>query len=80
MDGLDTRDYEDVVAKVIEEIQRGVHLEQHGSTCRWDFVLCGLVCMLVRVVSNLYLNMSSYMYMYIPVTYSGFEVLLLGMW
>ena len=36
LDDLDARDYEDLVAKVVEEIQRGVHLERYGS--RKEFV------------------------------------------
>ena len=36
LDDLDARDYKDLVAKVVEEIQRGVHLEWYGS--RKEFV------------------------------------------
>ena len=37
LDDLDARDYENLVAKVVEEIQRGVHLERYGN--RKEFVL-----------------------------------------
>ena len=37
LDDLDARDYEDLVAKVIEEIQKGVHLERYDS--RQEFIL-----------------------------------------
>ena len=40
LDDFDARDYEDLVAKAVEEIQRSIHLKRYGSRKKFVLSIC----------------------------------------